>query len=254
MARTVCSGLMALACFFSPQAMAAEPPTTDRAYSWTGFYAGVHSGFHGSNKARHSATDGGGAGLGEALSEGAFVQPARLESGITGGAVFGYNYQSGAMVVGFEADLTSLDSNESNRLDYPGGMLAPMSSETKRSLDYLGTLRARIGYLPSERILLFVSGGLAYGKSTTSIAWECSLCGPPADISASDTADFGYAVGAGVEAAIGGNWTIRGEYLYYDLGTTKTTLTYVYFGSTSTLTAKTEHDGGIGRIALTLKF
>lgn len=253
---TACSGLIALAFLIASLGMVAEPAAAEPRQSWTGFYAGVHGGFHGGGDAsRYSATDTGAAGLGAVqATAGTLVDPVKPESGLTGGALLGYNYQSGAIVVGVEADISYLGAEKADAHAYPGGVLVPMDSAIERSLDYIGTVRARIGYLPSERLLFFATGGLAYGNSKVSLAWSCASCGPPADISASQSADFGYVVGAGLEAAVGGNWSIRAEYLYYDLGTTKTTLTYAYGSETSTLTAKTDHDGGIGRIGLVLKF
>ena len=97
----------------------------------------------------------------------------------------------------------------------------------------LGTVRARLGYLPTPNLLAFVTGGFAYGEVeqsgsyTTADAtlgtlvrlgygYDCSANVPCFSGSASDTA-FGGAAGGGLEYAIAKNWTIRGEYLYVSL-------------------------------------
>jgi outer membrane immunogenic protein len=58
---------------------------------------------------------------------------------------------------------------------------------------------------------LYATGGLAYGGVNTS-----ETIGGTA-FSATDTR-VGYTVGAGIEGALGGNWTAKLEYLYVDLG------------------------------------
>jgi outer membrane immunogenic protein len=63
------------------------------------------------------------------------------------------------------------------------------------------------------KVLLYATGGLAYGGVNTSE----TIGGT--SFSTTDTR-VGYAVGAGIEGAIGGNWTAKLEYLYVDLGRT----------------------------------
>ena len=61
----------------------------------------------------------------------------------------------------------------------------------------------------AERILLYATGGLAYG--------EVSATAPVIPLSWGSTR-AGWTVGAGAEAAIDHNWSIKLEYLYMDLG------------------------------------
>jgi outer membrane immunogenic protein len=74
-------------------------------------------------------------------------------------------------------------------------------------------VRARAGILVTPRVLLYATGGLAYGEVNSSETIGGS------SFSASDTR-VGYTVGGGIEGAIGGNWTAKLEYLYVDLGRT----------------------------------
>jgi outer membrane immunogenic protein len=75
-----------------------------------------------------------------------------------------------------------------------------------------------------------VTGGLAYGEvRTTDTVSGINFLGPQgvnsppvlAPVSGSfsnSSTRVGWTVGAGVEGAIGGNWTAKLEYLYIDLG------------------------------------
>jgi outer membrane immunogenic protein len=83
-----------------------------------------------------------------------------------------------------------------------------------QKLEWFGTVRGRAGVLVSPTVLLYATGGLAYGEVKTS-----EIIGGLAGFSNSDTR-VGYTVGAGIEGVIGGNWTAKLEYLYVDLGRT----------------------------------
>jgi outer membrane immunogenic protein len=76
-------------------------------------------------------------------------------------------------------------------------------------LDWFGTARGRVGFLPTERVLIYATGGLAFG--------ELSATAPLIPLSWGSTR-AGWTLGAGVEAAIDNNWSVKLEYLYMDLG------------------------------------
>jgi outer membrane immunogenic protein len=82
-----------------------------------------------------------------------------------------------------------------------------------QKIDWFGTVRGRIGVLATPRVLLYATGGLAYGEVNSSE----SIGIVPSVFSTSST-NVGYTIGAGIEGAIGGNWTAKLEYLYVDLG------------------------------------
>jgi outer membrane immunogenic protein len=104
----------------------------------------------------------------------------------------------------------------------------------EEKLSWLATFRGRIGVLPSDRVLLYVTGGLAVGEVkstagvTTTTSTALSFGTPPgptsvSSLAASSSTQAGWTIGAGVEGAIGGNWTAKLEYLYVDLGTVNNT-------------------------------
>jgi len=117
--------------------------------------------------------------------------------GLIGGTV-GYNWQSaGPLVWGLEGDLDWTRIRGSN-------------SGNEVMNRWLGTARGRLGYAmgPTGTFLPYITGGLAYGDINNSV---------PAFGSARDT-KLGYALGAGIEAALSGPWTAKVEYMYVDLG------------------------------------
>ena len=97
-----------------------------------------------------------------------------------------------------------------------------------RSLNYLGTLRGRIGVTFTPSLLAYATGGLAYGgvRSTTNIV-QVGLAsgpfGPPTTTPEVGTGSVsktrtGYTLGAGLDWMFLPNWSAKLEYLYYDLG------------------------------------
>jgi outer membrane immunogenic protein len=70
--------------------------------------------------------------------------------------------------------------------------------------------------LVDPRVLLYATGGLAYGQVTTTATG--GVVGQPfATLSAKGTR-AGWTVGGGIEGALSNNWTVKAEYLYMDLG------------------------------------
>ena len=59
-----------------------------------------------------------------------------------------------------------------------------------------------------DRVMPYVTGGLALGDIRTSIA----------GVGAANTTKAGWTLGGGLEAALAGPWTAKVEYLYVDLG------------------------------------
>ena len=82
-----------------------------------------------------------------------------------------------------------------------------------QKIDWFGTVRARGGFLVTPTVLLYATGGLAYGEIKTSDA-----IGVVPTVFSTSSTNVGWTVGAGIEGAIGGNWTAKLEYLYVDLG------------------------------------
>jgi len=168
---------------------------------------------------------------------------ARLD-GAVGGGQAGYKLQIGPQwVVGAEADIQALGERRTTTFVDPiagalctGGTVGPTCFRTnpfsgaalmqhEARIGWFGTLRGRLGFLVAQQVLLYGTGGLAYGRvevsDITSVAATAPFgqFGPTiAAVTASKT-KTGYSVGAGIEGTLwlGPYWTWKLEYLYLDL-------------------------------------
>lgn len=246
----------ALAALIGTPVLAADmalkaPPPPAPAPTWTGWYVGLNAGgeWNGSNNnISHTAAAGPcNAGFGGCAVVPNYSQT--LAAGSTfgglgtghngrfiGGGQVGYNWQpSASWVVGLEADIDGVAHNNNNNngaafasltpnVNFPGFPEAYAATVT-RQLDFLGTVRGRVGVLATPNFLLFATGGLAYGgvKSTTAEAATC-CAGVGAVVLGAGGGSFsetraGWTVGAGAEWKIDPRWSLVAQYLYYDLGT-----------------------------------
>lgn len=166
-------------------------------FSWTGFYIGANVGY------------GGDSFTYDVNAVGVPVADLSLtSSGFFVGGQIGYNYQfANNVVLGIETDLQW--SDVSGTVDV--GVLGVPLLSAGSSIDYFGTIRARLGYA-FDRFLPYITGGAAYGKTSTDV----TVAGIP--LFSDSSTNWGWTVGAGGEFAITNNWTFKAEYLYVDLG------------------------------------
>jgi outer membrane immunogenic protein len=137
--------------------------------------------------------------------------------GAIGGGQIGCNVQSPSFVYGWEADLQS-GIGGSKRFDL-GVDAGATASILKHELDWFGTVRARSGFTPTPELLLYVTGGLAYGEISDSariFSTGGGLLGFFTD--AESGTRMGWVVGGGAEAGLPHGWSLKAEYLYVDLG------------------------------------
>jgi outer membrane immunogenic protein len=94
-----------------------------------------------------------------------------------------------------------------------------------KDIDWLGTLRGRLGFLVTPTFLVYGTGGLAYGKvqSTTQISQAYNqavngVAGSWGSSSSYSETRVGWTVGGGGEWKLAPKISLKGEYLYYDLG------------------------------------
>jgi outer membrane immunogenic protein len=133
-----------------------------------------------------------------------------VEGGFVGGTA-GYNWQLGPWVFGILGDYSWADISGSSSVCGPN-TVAPHPCGTK--LDSFGTFRGRLGYAvgPTDSLLPYITGGLAVGNVH---GWD-SLT--PA---AGTSVRAGWTVGAGVEAKVARQWSLKFEYLHIDLGSAR---------------------------------
>ena len=207
-------------------AAVAEPPVpvAGGAHDWSGWYAGLSVGYgFGSDHVTLSPDSPG------AVAREGFVSPDLVVNpgGFLGGAQLGRNWQQGNFVYGLEAGLSGAGITGT----VVGPFINPdynFQTTHTQSLDWLGTLRARVGAAVSNRALLFLSGGLAYGEAelSTFSNSERPCTGENFCVTGNaQAALLGWTLGGGFDYALASNWSARLEYLYYDLGTIRSAVT-----------------------------
>lgn len=196
----------------------APPPACD--YTWTGFYIGANGGYGWGNADTNFDP------LPDAASFFS-IEPITLSpdpSGFIGGGQVGFNWQMNHwFVAGLEADFQGSDmegtEHQSPIIDITG---SPNSSGTfihaHERTQWFGTVRARLGIDLACRWLFYVTGGLAYGNVDYYADTNFQDQGGPFYLSAFDKTKAGWTVGGGTEYALSNHWSVKAEYLYYDLG------------------------------------
>jgi outer membrane protein OmpA-like peptidoglycan-associated protein len=231
--------------------------------SWAGPYVGLNAGYAGSadDQVSNSGTDTGAGGLGTALRLGAIPHTIHLGNdtplfGLQGG----YNWRLGGMyLLGGEADFDIGGMSNHNSTTPAVAGVAAQTTNTSRQLDWLTTLRARAGIVPTDPLLLYLTGGIAFGENKNGIAVVCNTCVPPTasqNTTASRRSDtgFGWTAGAGGEWAINSQFSLKAEYLYVDLGHSNEHLAYNYGANTSTLNAQFHNSDHILRVGFNYHF
>ena len=230
---------------------------------WTGFYAGLNAGYDwGTNNNASAYALGGQTGssawttgvnssisipYGLALSNNAI---SNTQSGFIGGAQFGYNYQgfmSQNLVLGIETDIQGAGIRGSGRgngiatssdgvSQATGGArgLATGTTAIQAGVDYLGTVRGRVGYLWSPTLLAYGTAGFAYGGAWANVVQSAAgqylpqqtvvtgvTWGQNQNISGEASTNqllTGWTAGGGIEWMFLPNWSLKGEALYWNLG------------------------------------
>jgi outer membrane immunogenic protein len=197
---------------------------------WTGFYLGLNGGavFGRSQNVNTTTLDAFNPPVGAFSASAASSIPVGGGIGFIGGGQIGYNQQFGDFVIGAEADFhgtTAYGSAIAVGASYdPLSGAAPLTVTTaQKSLQNLGTLRGRVGYLVTPTLLVYGTGGFAYGQTNLNIS-RTSYDTSGSYGSAFGTTSFmsfrdGWAAGGGLEWMFWPEWSAKLDYLYYDLGT-----------------------------------
>jgi len=213
-----------------PAAPAPMAPVVAPVWTWTGFYIGANIGGIWNNSEYSVSPTGcfvdptvmcGGALTNNALRSdvGKLNNNNNNNVGFTGGGQLGFNWQLGALVLGFETDIngTNLNANDSVNRALAAPLVGNFLHTVDEKLDWYGTVRGRIGVLPVHELLLYVTGGLAYGRLSSNTAVSFSTTTDAYAGAFSDTR-VGWTAGGGAEWAFSPNWSAKIEYLYVDLG------------------------------------
>jgi outer membrane immunogenic protein len=157
---------------------------------WSGFYIGGHGGW-GLGHYRGTYDDAGD-----------FDPMDFRRSGWLGGGQIGYHWQFGRMVYGVEADATWTDFKTS--------VVDNENDLREFKTDFLGSVRFRSG-ITTNNFLLFTTIGIGYAHSKFTVFDDVPS---PA---VQKLNGWGLVTGFGGEWMFAPNWSLRGEYLYYDI-------------------------------------
>jgi outer membrane immunogenic protein len=228
----------ALTALIGTEALAADmplkaPPKPIVTCNWCGFYVGANGGYawsHDSMTTTSTPTPDAVLGVVPGVSEGiaalsAGGVPIGHSNGFIGGVQAGYNWQTGNFLAGVEADIQGLShTGGSGTITQTAVVVGSPVTSTQTgtaSVSYLGTLRGRLGIVANQNWLLYVTGGLAYGgvKANDSIVQTSTNGFSGAGFGSLSTTRAGWALGAGTEWMFAPKWSVKAEYLHYDLGT-----------------------------------
>ena len=169
----------------------AAPAAVMPDYSWAGLYIGGHVGYLW--------------GLTTFTDNGVVTESNAATNGVVGGVLGGYNWQSGALVLGFEGDFGWTKAR--------GTGVQQVTEINFYDIHWTSHVRGRAGYA-SGPWLVFVAGGLSLAdltivQKTFQNSIGCIMSG-----------GFyaGYSIGGGVEYAFSNLVSARAEYLYDDFG------------------------------------
>ncbi len=196
------------------------PSMASGSYRWTGFYIGVHIGHGG------GAAD---AAFNPLPTAAAFVNLAPVlvaadPDGTIGGGQVGFNFQHGHIVIGGELDISASGMSGSklitpiirnNGTALPGaGFLA-----SNQDIDWIASLRPRLGYTVLPRLLIYGTGGLAFAHvsefATTDLRPTVTAQYPVFV----DRVKKGWIGGVGAEFGVTKRISVRGEFMRHNLGT-----------------------------------
>jgi outer membrane immunogenic protein len=233
------------------------PAAAPLPFSWTGFYVGLNVGDAFDNNDRVDVS-----GLTTLLGTGPDPLSLRNKSsGVTAGGQAGYNYEYSlgngqGIVFGLEADAAYTDLSSDIPID-SSGVIPGTSIDFHSRLDYLGTIRGRLGYA-YDRFMIYGTGGFAYGT----VEHSATLLGAGAPLATASlkTTEVGFAYGGGMEYALPTDAfyhfsntsavTLRVEYLRYDLGDTNA----IFAIGPLPVEIKLRDTGNIARAGINYKF
>jgi outer membrane immunogenic protein len=241
----------ALAADLPARGIYTKAPAYEAVSNWTGFYVGGNAGYSWMNGTDKIS--------GPLIGDG--IIPASVPvapHGFIGGGQLGYNWQiSPRWVVGVEADMSWTDMEKTSAV--AGSDLTRIMTAHEK-LDWLGTARARVGFIPADHILVYGTGGLAYGHvglstalTTVRLDGTLNCTGNNCENGSTSDTKVGWTIGAGTEWAFTNNWSLKAEYLHYDLGTVSHIMTDPNFPA-AVLNAASDTKGNIVRAGVNYHF
>jgi outer membrane immunogenic protein len=222
-------------------------------YNWTGFYIGAHAGWGWNEGDTFTNFLPSPAAFGAAP----FGVNHRQNGGMAGGQI-GFNYQVNNLVWGVEADISWVDWDRAYTVGplnfFAGGAPIPGSFQSAATdMNWFGTVRGRLGFAVNNW-MFYGTGGLAYADVRHTVTTSFAATGGGVFTGTSDDTRFGWTAGAGFEWGFVPNWSLKAEYLYYDLGDTTVTGLSPVFSPFFTTSTSFENKGHIARVGINYRF
>jgi outer membrane immunogenic protein len=197
---------------------------------WTGYYVGGHFGWVFDSQFDINNQ--------QALDD--LLGSNRIDpKGTALGIQFGHMQQYDRWVVGLEGDFTMLRAKKSATVTPVESLGITVSSD----VNYASSFRARVGVLPVENVLLYLTAGPAIAHVQARVAQGT-------ESSTAESVAFGPSYGLGAELALTRNIFVRAEWIRYDFN--KSSFAFDNVGEGATVNAKLRAD--IARVGLDWKF
>ncbi len=140
-------------------------------------------------------------------------------SGFTGGVQGGYTWQTGSLLIGVEGDAGVMSLNAtrtagSNYLSQPANRF--VVSQTMGA-DWIATLRPKIGWAVGDAAV-YGTGGIALTTLKFDAQFNDNFGTFASSQSSARSTTIGWVLGAGMQYALGPQWSVKAEYLHVDFG------------------------------------
>jgi outer membrane immunogenic protein len=180
---------------------AVAPVAVAPIYNWTGFYIGGHVGWHQTEK-----------DWGHADPFFPWVGSRGHDSdGFLGGGQIGFNWQTGALVIGVEGQFSWTDSDHRRHCGTDPIFFGEI--HCGHNVDWYATAAVRLGYAAANW-LFYVKGGVAFADESFHVHFP----GFGRTVHGGDDTETGWMVGVGIEYGFTPNWSAKIEYNYMDFG------------------------------------
>jgi outer membrane immunogenic protein len=182
------------------------PPTPVASFDWRGPYVGAHvGGAWGDIAVTDTYT----------YIEDPTETNAIDAKGLIAGGQLGYNFRSGQLIYGFEADFGGLDLSGSKSAPLVKSA-APLTAKYSVSGGLYGDFAGRVGYV-ANRSFFYAKGGPAFLNAD----FTSNYTGTNTRFNYADSAAlWGFTFGGGVEYALHTGWSLKLEYQHFDFGDT----------------------------------
>ena len=226
-----------------------KAPVAAAVFNWTGFYVGGHVG------GASSKSDF--ADVFNPLTGTAYITVGGTDrftanrSGLVAGAQAGYNWQISSIVLGVEGDLGYL-GGDGRQISVAPGANGEIVGEARGGL--YASFRGRVG-VAFDRLLVFATGGVIGVNTGARVTDQFA---PTTLLTNRQGFRAGWTVGGGLEYTITNKWTLKADYLYYDLGTERVTgemvVNGVPQGAPNFYSWDIKNTGHIGRVGVNYLF